>query len=135
MGREGFFVGLPKHRLTVTPHQRAFIISEWRGLPEPVAKPDRLTTASDVLGTVMKSLGLGERLRQEQVLGAWRELVGDFIAGHATPQRLQNGTLYVRVLQPTMHYELDRVWKPQILAKFKERFGARAVREIRFQIG
>lgn len=111
------------------------VIGEWRGIPEPYARPDRLKSAADVIGGVMKSLGLGERLRQEQVLGAWRELVGDFIAGHATPARLDRGTLYVRVLQPTMHYELDRVWKTKILTKFKERFGARAVREIRFQVG
>lgn len=119
----------------MNPYQRAFVISEWRGLPDPPRKPDRTTSAADVIGGVMKSLGLGERLRQEQVLGAWRELVGDFIAANATPARLDRGTLYVRVLQSTMHYELDRVWKTKILAKFKERFGARAVRDIRFQVG
>jgi len=119
----------------MTPSQRALILREWRGLPEPPPKPDRLTTAAETISKVMAALGLKERFRQEEVLGAWRGLVGDFIAGHATPQRLQNGILFVQVLQPTMHYELDRVWKPKILAKFKERFGARAVREIKFQIG
>jgi len=119
----------------MTPFQRATIFREWRGLPEPAAKPDRLTTAAATIGKVMAALGLKERFKQEEVLGAWHEMVGDFIAEHATPKRLQNGTLFVQVLQPTMHYELDRVWKPKILAKFKERFGARAVREIRFQIG
>lgn len=119
----------------MTPHQRAFILSEWRGLPEPPPKPDRQTTAADMIGKVMKSLGLGERLRQEEVLGAWREIVGDFIASHAAPQRLQNGVLFVQVLQPTMHYELDRAWKPKILKKFKERFGPRTVKEIKFRVG
>ena len=119
----------------MTPFQRARLISEWRGLPEPTPKPDRLTTAAEAIGKVMASLGLADRLRQEEVLGAWREIVGDFIASHAAPHRLQGGILFVQVLQPTMHYELDRVWKPKILAKFKERFGARAVREIRFRIG
>jgi len=119
----------------MTSSQRATVFREWRGLPEPALKPDRLTAASDVIGKIMASLGLGDRLRQEEVVLAWRGLVGDFIAEHAEPRRLQSGVLYVQVLQPTMHYELDRVWKPKILAKFKERFGARAVREIRFQIG
>jgi len=119
----------------MTPHQRARLIREWRGLPEPSAKPDRQTTASEVIGKVMASLGLSARLRQEEVLGAWKELVGDFIASHAAPQRLDKGVLIVQVLQPTMHYELDRVWKPQILQKMKDRFGARTVREIKFRIG
>jgi len=125
--REGFF--------RMTPHQRASIVSEWRGLPEPLPKPDRLTSADEVVGKVMNALGLGERLRQEEVLGAWRELVGEFIASHAAPQRLDKGVLIVQVLQPTMHYELDRVWKPKILAKFRERFGRKTVREIQFRIG
>jgi hypothetical protein len=43
--------------------------------------------------------------------------------------------LTVRVLQPTIHYELDRVWKRQLLEKLKERFGPRTVRELRFRIG
>ena len=119
----------------MTPYQRARLIQEWRGLPEPASKPDRQTTAADVIAKVMASLGLGERLRQEEVLGAWREIVGDFIASHAAPQRLDKGVLIVQVLQPTMHYELDRVWKPQILKKMKDRFGTRTVKEIRFRVG
>ena len=118
----------------MTPKQIAFVISEWRGLPEPPPKPDRQKPVADVLDAVMRKLGLGERLKQDQVLAAWRELVGDFIAGHAAPQRLDKGTLYIRVLESTMHYELDRVWKPQILARFRERFG-KGIREIRFQLG
>jgi len=119
----------------MTPFQRAALLREWRGLPEPTPKPDRLTTAADAIGKVMASLGLGARLRQEEVLGAWREIVGDFIASHAAPHRLDKGVLIVQVLQPTMHYELDRVWKTQILQKMKDRFGPRTVREIKFRIG
>ena len=123
----------------MTPSQRAAVIAEWRGLPEPLPKKlpggrQGETSAAAALDVVMRQLGLGERLRQEQVIAAWRDLVGDFIAAHASPQRLSKGTLFIRVLEPTMHYELDRVWKPQILTRFQERFG-RGIREIRFQIG
>jgi len=34
-----------------------------------------------------------------------------------------------------VHYELDRVWKPQILARLKQRFGNATIREIKFRIG
>jgi predicted nucleic acid-binding Zn ribbon protein len=78
---------------------------------------------------------LGERLREEEVLGAWSDIVGDFIASHSKPFRLQAGVLQVQVLQSTMHYELDRVWKVKILEKLKQRFGPKAVREIRFRVG
>jgi len=117
------------------PKLRARVLYEWRGLPQPIPRPDRLITVADGVSRLMKSLGLQDRLRQEEVLSAWREIVGDFIAGHSQPTRLQAGVLIVQVLQPTMHYELDRVWKPTILEKLRARFGPRSVREIRFRIG
>ena len=83
----------------------------------------------------MKKLGLGERLREEEVLGAWREIVGDFFAKHSSPQRLKEGVLYVHVLQPTVHFELERVWRREILAKLKKRFGGQVVRDMRFRLG
>ena len=119
----------------MTPQQRARIIAEWRGLPDPAPAPERLTTAARVLDKVMATLGLEERLRAEEVLGVWQEMVGDFISAHASPIRLQEGTLFVQVLQPTMHYELDRVWKPRILEKLQIRFGKKRVRAVRFCLG
>jgi len=117
------------------PQLRAQVIAEWRGLPGPPARPDRLVSVAEVLGRLMTSLGLGERFREEEIFSAWKEIVGEFIASHSRPARLQDGVLYVQVLQPTMHYELDRVWKVKILGKLRARFGAKSVREIRFRIG
>ncbi len=120
----------------MTPEKlRAIALREWRGLPEFPFVRDTAKPVADTLAKVMSGLGLKDRLREEEVLQAWAEMVGDFIATHSAPQRLKDGVLSVRVLQPTVHFELDRVWKPQILAKFKKRFGARTVREIRFRIG
>jgi predicted nucleic acid-binding Zn ribbon protein len=114
---------------------RARVIAEWRGLPEGVFTRDTAKPVSEPLGRLMQSLGLGDRLKEEEVKRAWKEIVGEFLAGHSTPAALQNGVLIVRVLQPTLHYELDRVWKPQLIQKLKQRFGARTVRDIKFRIG
>jgi predicted nucleic acid-binding Zn ribbon protein len=114
---------------------RAIVLMEWRGLPQMPFVRHTAKPISETLSKVMTGLGLKDRLREDEVLKAWKELVGDFIAAHSSPQRLQDGVLYVRVLQPTVHYELDRVWKPQIVEKFKARFGARTVREIKFRVG
>jgi hypothetical protein len=46
-----------------------------------------------------------------------------------------DGVLYVRVLQPALHYELDQISKPIILRKLKQRFGSRTIREIKFRVG
>lgn len=119
----------------MNPELRAKVISEWRGLPERPPRPDRLTSVAEGITKLMKSLGLADRLREEEVLSTWRSIVGDFIANHSEPTKLQSGVLIVRVLQPTMHYELDRVWKFKILEKMRERFGPRTVRDIRFRVG
>lgn len=83
----------------------------------------------------MQRLGLAERLHETEVLDAWSEIVGDFIAAHSAPIHLREGVLYVRVLQPALHYELEQISKAQILRKLKQRFGTRKVRDLRFRIG
>jgi hypothetical protein len=40
-----------------------------------------------------------------------------------------------RVLQPTLHYELEQVSKIEILRKLKQRFGSKTIRDIRFRVG
>ena len=66
---------------------------------------------------------------------AWSKNVGEFIAAHAVPVALREGVLYVRVLQPALHYELEQISKPEILRKLKQRFGGKTIRDIRFPVG
>jgi predicted nucleic acid-binding Zn ribbon protein len=114
---------------------RRRVIAEWRGLPSDLPRPDRAQKVAELLPGVMQKLGLKERLQENEVLAAWKELVGEFIAGHSRPISLRDGVLYVHVLQPALHYELERVSKPQILRKLKQRFGGRVIRDLRFRLG
>ena len=116
------------------PHLRARVIAEWRGLPEVPFTTDTSQPIDAVVAKVIAQLGLASRMKEEEILAAWRSVVGDFLAQHSTPQRLVEGVLYVRVLQPAMHFELDRTWRPEIVKKLKQRFG-RAVRDVRFRVG
>ena len=43
--------------------------------------------------------------------------------------------LYVRVLQPALHYELEQISKTEILRKLKQRFGSKTIRDVRFRVG
>ncbi len=119
----------------MTPAQRAAVLQEWRGLFQPIASRDQCKSTAELLPALMQKLGLKERLRETEVIGAWCSIVGDFIGAHSAPAALREGVLYVRVLQPTLHYELERVAKPRILAKLKQRFGAKTIRDIRFRLG
>jgi predicted nucleic acid-binding Zn ribbon protein len=118
----------------MNPKIRARAIAEWRGLPEP-APPREARPLSDALLKVMSALGLGDRLREEEMKNAWKEIVGDFLATHSQPTNVQDGRLIVRVLQPTLLYEFDRNLKRDILQKLRARFGPRMIREIKFRIG
>ncbi len=74
-------------------------------------------------------------MHETEVIEAWSKIVGEFIAAHSAPVALREGVLYVRVLQPALHYELEQVSKTEILRKLKKRFGSRTIRDIRFRVG
>ena len=114
---------------------RAAVIAEWRELPERKTRPDRFQGTAELLPKIMQRLGLRERLHETEVIDAWSKIVGDFIAAHSAPVALRDGVLYVRVLQPALHYELEQVSKIDILRKLKKRFGGKTIRDIRFRVG
>lgn len=114
---------------------RAAVIAEWRGWPEKKRRPDRWQATADLLPKVIQHLGLSERLHENEVMETWSNVVGEFIAAHSCPVSLREGVLYVRVLQPALHYELEQISKPAILRKLKQRFGGKTVRDVRFRVG
>ena len=119
----------------MNPSLRARVVAEWRGLPEKVVTYNRWAVPADILPKLMQRLGLKERLHETEVLEAWGKIVGDFIAAHSAPVALREGILYVRVLQPALHYELEQVAKIDILRKLKQRFGGKIIRDVRFRVG
>jgi predicted nucleic acid-binding Zn ribbon protein len=114
---------------------RATVIAEWRGLPANKTRPDRWQAPGDFLPNLLKKLGLSERLHENEVIDAWKTIVGEFIATHSRPISLRAGVLFVRVLQPALHYQFEQISKAEILRKLKQRFGSKIIRDIRFRVG
>ena len=106
-------------------------MEEWRGLSGEL-RPDRVESVGHVLGKLLPQLGIASRIKEADILAAWSGIVGDFIAQHSQPDRLVSGTLHVRVIQSSVRYELDRVWKPEIIRKLQHQFGEKTIREIKF---
>ncbi|OLD87660.1 MAG: hypothetical protein AUG81_08660 [Verrucomicrobia bacterium 13_1_20CM_4_54_11] len=119
----------------MSPSLRAVVIAEWRGLPERKMRADRWQSPAELVPKLMQRLGLRERLRETEVMDAWGKIVGEFIATHSAPVALREGVLYVRVLQPALHYELEQISKSEILRKLKQRFGGGTIRDVRFRVG
>src|SRR5204863_3474522 len=103
--------------MRMNPALRAAVLKEWRGLSDPPPARDRCKRTAELLQALMEKLGLKERLRESEVIGAWSLIVGEFIAAHSAPAALRDGVLYVRVLQPAVHYELEQIAKAKILAR------------------
>lgn len=123
----------PRYRKYRGARERA--LAEFRGYREP----DDLTAFSHenlgkVIGATLNKMGLKDRFDEDQVKAAWREIVGDFVAQNSQPVGMNRKVLIVQVLQPAVHYTLERM-KGQILAKMQARFGAERVRNVQFRIG
>jgi len=117
------------------PYLRKQLIEEWRGLPEPDKEIDRTVSIRTVLDQLATKLKCESLLREEEIVGAWKEIVGDFFAPHSHPLKLDQGTLIVNVLQPTLLCELERNYKRLILGKLKKRFGSKTIKALRFRFG
>ena len=69
------------------------------------------------------------------MIDARSKIAGDFIAAYSAPVALREGILYVRDLQPALHYELEQISESEILRKLKQRFGGKTIRDVRFRVG
>jgi predicted nucleic acid-binding Zn ribbon protein len=114
---------------------RATVLAEWRGLFEAKPHTDRFRATTELVPALIQRFGLKERLHESEVIDAWSNIVGEFIATHSSPVALREGVLYVRVLQPALHYELEQISKIDILRKLKRRFGGKVIRDVRFRVG
>ena len=87
-----------------------------------------------VVGSTLNHLGLKDRFDEGQVLDSWNEIVGDFVARNSRPVEVHRKVLVVQVLQPAVHYEIERR-KGEILSRMQKRFGAKNIRGVRFRLG
>lgn len=74
------------------------------------------------------------RLKQAEAVLLWPRVVGEGVARFSSARTLSGGVLYVDVSdsETAMHLSLQR---SRFLDEYRERFGVRGVREIRFQVG
>jgi predicted nucleic acid-binding Zn ribbon protein len=119
---------------TARQRQRHALISAWRGADEGPVVDLPVQNVSDLVGKVIVQAGLGSRMKLEEVLGAWREIVGDFLFQHSRPDSIQRGVLTVRVLQPTVHHALS-MELPRILKRLQAQLKNSGIKDIRLKHG
>lgn len=110
------------------------VLADWRGVYVPPDLSGYERQIGDVVGRIMKRAGVEDRLSHEAVAADWAEVVGPFISQHSRPVALRRGVLQVAVIQAAVRYDLERNHKRDILARLKERYGAK-VRDVKFMNG
>ena len=110
------------------------IIREWRGYDEALDLNEGLHRPQEFIQSILESAGAIEGLQEDQVRAAWKELAGDFIASHTDPVSVKQGELVLRVSQPALRFQLERM-KPELLTRIREHLGPESIKSIHFTHG
>lgn len=88
----------------------------------------------DILDHSLKRLDLAGRLREHGVWPIWNEIVGAAVARNAQPEKIRNGTLFVKVTSPVWMQQLQYL-KEMIAEKLNRNLGNEVVKNIFFFVG
>src|SRR6185503_12962949 len=88
----------------------------------------------NVLEQSLKRLDLVTRLDEYGVWPIWNDVVGAVIARNAQPEKIRNGTLFVKVSSPVWMQQLQFM-KEMIASKLNQRLKGEIVKNIFFMVG
>jgi hypothetical protein len=88
----------------------------------------------EILQQSLKRLDVSAQLNEYGVWPIWNETVGSTIARNAQPEKIRNGTLFVKVTSPVWMQQLQYM-KGMIAEKINERLGNPVVKNIFFLVG
>lgn len=94
----------------------------------------QLEKLGEVLKKSLKRLDLSPKLEEYGVWPIWNEIVGVTIARNAQPEKIRNGTLFVKVSSSTWMQELQYM-KEMISEKLNQSLGKEVVKNIFFVVG
>ncbi|WP_280478590.1 DUF721 family protein [Nocardia cyriacigeorgica] len=101
--------------------------SGWSG-PRPDDRDPQML--SKLAGSIAKSRGWSTKVAEGMVFGRWAGVVGEDIASHATPVKLENGVLSIAAESTAWATQL-RMLQSQILAKINAAVGQGVVTSVR----
>lgn len=100
-----------------------------------MAKKDpKIDRLGEVLDNSLKRLALSPRLDEYGVWPIWNDTVGSTVARNAQPEKIRNGTLFVKVTSPVWMQQLQYM-KDMIAEKLNQRLKGEVVRNIFFVVG
>jgi hypothetical protein len=88
----------------------------------------------NVLEKSLKRIDPSGRLAEYSVWPVWNDIVGDIIARNAQPEKIRQGTLFVKVSSHVWMQQLQYM-KDQIADKLNQKLGGEVVKNIFFYVG
>lgn len=88
----------------------------------------------EIIDQSLKRLDLVERLTDYEVWPIWNEIVGRTVARNAQPEKIRNGTLFVKVTSSTWMQQLQYM-KEMITEGLNKRLGRETVKNIFYVVG
>lgn len=110
------------------------LVAAWRGVEDGPLMDLPALTVAELAPKIVAQCGLANRVKLEDVLAAWEEIVGTFLFKLSRPDVIERGILTVRLLQPTAHHALS-LEKSKILARLQTKLPDAKIRGIRFRHG
>ena len=86
----------------------------------PPGKPPR--ALNEVLGKVLRRMRVSDQSSAIGLFSGWRQIVGDTIADHAVPKRLEKRVLVVEVDDPAWATQL-KFLESQLIATLRDSVG------------
>jgi predicted nucleic acid-binding Zn ribbon protein len=100
-------------------------------MPKKIPEAERIGA---ILDHSLKRLDLSGRLTEHGVWPIWNEIVGPTIARNAQPEKIRNGTLFVKVTSPVWMQQLQYM-KEMIAEKLNQTLGGDVVKNVFFLVG
>jgi predicted nucleic acid-binding Zn ribbon protein len=97
-------------------------------------KDPQVERIGEVLEKSLKRFAPAMRLDEYGVWPVWNDVVGKAIARNAQPEKIRNGTLFVKVTSPVWMQQLQYM-KEMIAEKLNARLKTEVVRNIFFVVG
>ncbi len=90
-----------------------------------------MKTIGTILRSYFKDLGIEKPIHRYQAIDIWSEVVGIKISEVTKPQRISQGTMFVKVKSDTWRYEIE-YHKQEIIHKLNHRLGDKTINDIIF---
>lgn len=87
-----------------------------------------------IMDDVLSACGLDERIAERALLAAWPQIAGERLAAHVRAVDLRDGVLFLSAEHGAWRQEVS-LFLPRLRGECNRRFGAEAVREIRWTRG